>query len=109
MNRPSSLPASPGRRGTVGCCIGCLTAGSGVFRKHGWDDLDRIGEIIAELRQDQKRFEEARLQNGSPAEDRAIALRLAALYYWARGTEILARYMLEGAAGQPVWLARHAL
>ena len=70
-----------------------------LFRKRGWDDLDRIREIIAGLREDQKRFEKGRLQNGSPAEDRAIALRLAALYHWARGTEILAHYMLQG---QPV-------
>ena len=67
-----------------------------MFRKRGWDDLDRIREIIAGLREDQKRFEEGRLQNGSSAEDRAIALRLAALYHWARATEILALYMLQG-------------
>ena len=72
-----------------------------LFRKHGWDDLDRIREIVAGLREDQKRFEEGRLQNGSPAEDRAIALRLAALYHWARATEILARYTLQGEPSHP--------
>jgi len=61
-----------------------------LFRKEGWDDLDRIREIIAGLRDDQKRFEKDQLQNGSQATDRAIALRLAALYHWAKGTEILA-------------------
>ena len=70
-----------------------------LFRKRGWDDLDRIREIIAGLREDQKRFENDRLRNGSPAEARAIALRLVALYHWAKGTEILACYMLQG---QPV-------
>ncbi|MDE0262776.1 MAG: DEAD/DEAH box helicase [Bryobacterales bacterium] len=73
-----------------------------LFRKRGWDDLDRIREIIAGLREDQKLFEEGRLQNGSPAEDRAIALRLAALYHWARATEIVALYMLQGQPPNPL-------
>ena len=70
-----------------------------LFRKNGWDDLDRVREIIAGLRDDQKHFEAERLNNGSHAADRAVALRLAALYHWAKGTEILAQYMLQG---QPV-------
>lgn len=72
-----------------------------LFRKNGWDDLDRIREIISGLRDDQKRFEADRLNNGSQAEDRSIALRLAALYHWARGTEILAHYMLQGQPANP--------
>ena len=72
-----------------------------LFRKQGWDDLDRVREIIAGLRNDQKLHEENRLQNGSDAEDRAIALRLAALYNWAKATETLARYMLQGTPGDP--------
>ena len=72
-----------------------------LFRKRGWDDLDRIREIIAGLREDQKRFEKDRLQNDSPAESRSIALRLAALYHWAKGTEILAHYMLQGQPANP--------
>ena len=72
-----------------------------LFRKSGWDDLDRIRETIAGLRDDQKTMEERRLQNQSQAEDRAIALRLAALYHWARGTEILAHYMLQGQPSNP--------
>ena len=72
-----------------------------LFRKRGWDDLDRIREIIAGLRDDQKSHEEQRLQNGSHAADTAIALRLAALYHWAKGTEILAHYMLQGQPANP--------
>lgn len=72
-----------------------------LFRKNGWDDLDRIREIIAGLRDDQKRFEAGRLKNGSEAEDRSIALRLAALYHWAKGTEIVAHYMLQGEPVNP--------
>jgi len=67
-----------------------------LFRKDGWDDLDRIREIIAGLREDQRAHEKARLANGSAVEDRAIALRLIGLYHWAKATEILAEYMLQG-------------
>lgn len=67
-----------------------------LLRKDGWDDLDRIREIIAGLREDQKSREAARLANRSAAEDRAVALRLIALYHWAKGTEVLAEYMLQG-------------
>ena len=72
-----------------------------LFRKDGWDDLDRIREIIAGLRDDQKRHEEQRLQTESQAEARAIALRLVALYHWAKATEILSVYMLQGEPGNP--------
>ncbi len=72
-----------------------------LFRKEGWDDLDRIREIIAGLRNDQKVYEERRLQNGSEAADRAIAFRLAALYNWAKATETLAGYMIQGGPSDP--------
>ncbi len=74
---------------------------SRLFRKDGWDDLDRIREIIAGLRNDQTNYEEDRLRNGSETLDRAIALRLAALYNWAKATEILANYMLHGEPVNP--------
>jgi hypothetical protein len=67
-----------------------------LFRKDGWDDLHGIHEIIAGLREDQKIHEAQRLRNGTEAKDRAIALRLVALYHWAKGTEVLAEYMLQG-------------
>lgn len=73
-----------------------------LFRKEGWHDLDSIGGIIAGLRNDQKVHEENRLQNGSEAVDRAIALRLAALYNWAKATETLATYMSQGEPGNPI-------
>ena len=69
-----------------------------LFRKDGWDDLDRIREIIAGLREDQRSHETASLDNGSFAEDRAAALRLISLYHWAKATEVLAEYMLQGQA-----------
>jgi len=67
-----------------------------LFRKKRWDDLDRIREIIAGLREDQKTYESGVLNNGSNIADRAMAFRLIALYHWAKGTELLAKYMLQG-------------
>ncbi len=72
-----------------------------LFRKQGWDDLDRIREIIAGLRNDQGIHEERRLRSGSGAVDRKVAPCLAALYHWAKGTETLAKYMLQGEPGEP--------
>ncbi len=72
-----------------------------LFRKQNWDDLNRILEIVAGLREDQKQFEQAALQSDSEAADQAMALRLVALYHWAKGTEILARYMTQGEPPDP--------
>jgi len=70
-----------------------------LLRKQGWDDLDAIREIIAGLRKDQEQQEKAVLNNKDDAVSRATALRLIALYHWAKATELLAIYILQG---QPV-------
>ena len=67
-----------------------------LFRKKGWDDLDRVREIIAGLREDQREYEQASLDSGSNTQDRAMALRLIAFYHWAKATELLAKYVLQG-------------
>ena len=67
-----------------------------LFRKDGWDDLDRIKEIIAGLRKDQRTYEAERLSSDADAQGRSMALRLVALYHWARASEVLAQYMLQG-------------
>ena len=72
-----------------------------LFRKRGWDDLDRVREIIAGLRDDQAEHEQRQFQEGSDAENKATALRLIAMYHWARGTEVLARYILHGDSANP--------
>lgn len=72
-----------------------------LFRKDGWDDLDRVREIIASLRVDQRLHEERRLTKGSVALGHSIAYRLAALYNWAKATETLATYMLQGEPREP--------
>jgi hypothetical protein len=66
-----------------------------LFRKQDWDDLDRIRALIAGMREDQKEFEKTYLQEMS-AHIPALAARLVALYHWAKGTEILCVYMLQG-------------
>lgn len=70
-----------------------------LFRKRNWDDLDKIYIIIAELREDQKHYESSVLNNGNFSADRIMALRLVALYHWAKATELLAKYILQG---QPI-------
>lgn len=67
-----------------------------LFRKRGWDDLDGIREIVAGLRNDQLEYERSVLDSGSHERDRIMALRLMALYYWAKATELLTIYMLQG-------------
>ncbi|MDV2482800.1 DEAD/DEAH box helicase [Methanoculleus sp. Wushi-C6] len=67
-----------------------------LFRKRQWEDLNQVPKIIAGLRQDQIEYEPKVLNNGSNAADRAMALRLISFYHWAKGSEILATYMLQG-------------
>ena len=70
-----------------------------LMRKQGWDDLDGIREIIAGLRKDQEQYENTVLGNQDNTVAQAAALRLIALYHWAKATELLAVYTLQG---QPV-------
>jgi superfamily II DNA/RNA helicase len=69
-----------------------------LYRKNKWDDLDGIREIVAGLREDQKKYEAGLLKpNGKTNEDsHSAAYRLIALYHWAKATELLAVYMLQG-------------
>lgn len=67
-----------------------------LFRKQGWDDLDAIREIIAGLRKDQEQYENVVLSKTNGSETQATALRLIALYHWAKATELLAVYTLQG-------------
>lgn len=67
-----------------------------LFRKDGWKDLDRIREIVAELREEQHIYEARDLNGDTQLNDRVMALRLVALYHWAKASEVLAEYMLQG-------------
>ncbi len=70
-----------------------------LLRKRDWDDLDRIHETVAGLREDQKIYERDVLSNGNVDQDRMMAMRLITLYHWARATELLSTYMLQGTPG----------
>lgn len=79
-----------------------------LFRKESWDDLHRIHEIVAGLREDQQQYEEDVLANGNDQKDRVMALRLVALYHWAKVTELLATYIAQGTpSGINTALDRH--
>ncbi len=73
-----------------------------LFRKQGWGDLDSIAKIIADLRNEQALFESDCLNKGSKEQVWKIALRLAALYNWAKATETLAGYVLQGEPSEPL-------
>jgi hypothetical protein len=67
-----------------------------LFRKNGWDDLDGVREIVAGLREDQKQHEAGVLDASKRPDTQSVACRLIALYHWAKATESLAVYMLQG-------------
>jgi len=67
-----------------------------LLRKQGWDDLDGVREIIAGLRKDQEQYENSILSDQDKDVTQATALRLIALYHWAKATELLAVYILQG-------------
>ncbi len=64
-----------------------------LIRKDGWADLDEIRTIIAGLRQDQREFE-PQLLDATDARSRAY--RLVALYHWAKASELVGTYLLQG-------------
>jgi len=67
-----------------------------LLRKSSWDDLDRIREIIIGLREDQRSFEIQLLGSDNNPNAQPLAFRLIALYHWAKSTELLAVYNLQG-------------
>ncbi|MCK9263775.1 MAG: DEAD/DEAH box helicase [Deltaproteobacteria bacterium] len=70
-----------------------------LFRKDSWNDLHGIAGIVAGLRQEQQQFERDLLQAGNASENQVMALQLVALYHWAKATEQLSLFMLQGQPG----------
>lgn len=68
-----------------------------LLRKRDWDDLDRIHETVAGLREDQKIYERDVLSNGNVDQDRMMAMRLITLYHWA----------LRNGAAEHIHASRH--
>lgn len=67
-----------------------------LFRKSGWHDLNEVTAIVGALRRDQLSFENDLLDDLPEANAPAVAMRLVALYHWAKASEQLATYMLQG-------------
>lgn len=66
-----------------------------LFRKEDWDDLDQIRSLISGMRADQKEFERRYLDSVT-VQLTALVARLVGLYQWARATEVLCIFMLQG-------------
>ena len=67
-----------------------------LFRKNQRDCLQVVIESIARLREDQEEFEPKYLDSSGDTAPHHIAMRLVALYHWAKATEITALYLMEG-------------
>jgi replicative superfamily II helicase len=73
-----------------------------LVRKRDITDLSRVGQIVAMLRQEQSRFEPTALDQDDARARGTRALRLLALYHWAKATEIMGAFMLQGEGGDVV-------
>ena len=70
-----------------------------MFRKDSWNDLHGIAGLIVQLRQEQTAYEPLVLRSESSIDNTSMALRLVALYHWAKATELVSTYMLQGHPG----------
>ena len=66
-----------------------------LLRKRSWEDLAAISQIVADLRSDQAAYEAGVLDEDGGA-GHSVAFRLIALYHWAKATELLSVYMMQG-------------
>ena len=73
-----------------------------IFRKDSRQDVNHIPLIIAELRNEQKTLERDLFRSHSEAQNRTFALRLAVLYNWAKSTETLTTYLVQGEPSDPL-------
>lgn len=69
-----------------------------LIRKDGWQDLDGVRTVVGGLRQDQALFESKLIESMPLAEGQTTAFRLLALYHWAKASELLAVFLLQGGA-----------
>jgi len=70
-----------------------------LFRKKGWEDLTGIAEIVKSLREQQRAHEASFLAAPGDVPRPIAAVRLVTLYHWAKATELLSTYMLQGEPG----------
>jgi len=79
-----------------------------LFRKRSWADVSQIASLIKTLREEQAKYEPDLLKEKASQNPKATALRLISLYHWAKASELLATYMLQGSpAGISEELDKH--
>lgn len=70
---------------------------TGLLRKDGWRDLEGVAETVARLRAEQRENEDLLFEAQERTEDlQAAGWRLVALYHWARLSEMVATYLMQG-------------
>ncbi len=68
-----------------------------LLRKQGWGDLSAVAGLVATLRAEQSTFEPELLSAAANhGFETSTAWRLVSLYHWAKATELLASYMMQG-------------
>lgn len=67
-----------------------------LVRKKGWKDLESVTENIVRLRQEQNEYEKKYLTDEKGSSLRSAAWEVVSLYHWAKATELLGQYMLQG-------------
>jgi DEAD/DEAH box helicase len=71
-----------------------------LLRKNGWTDLEAVAQIVGRLRDEQRENEELLLASANhPGELKATGWRLVALYHWAKVSELVATYLMQGTPG----------
>lgn len=67
-----------------------------LIRKDGWVDRDKVLEGIADLREQQSKYEESYFESIEADYAKAAALELVGLYHLAKAGEVLAHFITDG-------------
>lgn len=67
-----------------------------LIRKKGWDDRDIVLQRIADLREQQDKYEKKYLDGIDQAHAKPVALELIGLYHLAKAAEIMALFITDG-------------
>jgi len=67
-----------------------------LVRKNSWEDLSNAINLINDLRDEQKKYEEKYLNSVEVEFKKGATLEIASFYHFARSIEILGKFMLKG-------------
>lgn len=68
-----------------------------IVRKRKWEDLDNAVKLIAELREEQKKYEKEFLDSSDSIHlKRSDALELTSYYHFAKAVDLVGNYQLSG-------------